>query len=586
MSEEFQQQEAEPIDLSRLVDLIRRRHMQFLIPLFLGWLLVWGSSWFLQARYLSSTLILVEEPTMPKNYVEPNVNDDLQSRLQSISQQILSRTRLLLIIDKLNLYAGTKNSAPTSDDKVDLMRKDIGIELVRNRSEAITAFRISYTAPTPNIAQEVTSKLTSLFIDENLRVRQQQSEDTTQFMESQLEGARQSLSSQEAKIRDFQAAHEGELPTQQTTNLQILSGLQAQYQNEQQALNTAKQQRIYFQTQLDQYRALQGNSSTPDGPSGLPAIDQQLEKMRAQLTELSSHYTDSYPDVQQLKSEIAKTEKIRSNFIAELKRNAGKQDSGAAAHEVVDPTQSAQLMQLQGQVHSSQLEITNREHAIADLNARIGEYQKRLTQEPASEQQLADLTRGYEQSKSNYDELLKKKNESQHGDEYGTVAAGRAVHHTGSTEPSLEAGISRTGSKCVAWGLLSARFWVRCIVGILEFLDDRLHSDKQIKKLLPAAVISEVPEILTVKDKAWGRPQDCYRLGHGIAGAHLHSGRFRVQLSAQLGSTFLCTKPISASRAIPSTSCRTRPVLSRPGGTTRRWHRFTMECAGTKDSLL
>jgi polysaccharide chain length determinant protein (PEP-CTERM system associated) len=500
MSEEFQQQETEPIDLSRLVDVIRRRHMQFLIPLFLGWLLVWGSSWFLQARYLSSTLILVEEPTMPKNYVEPNVNDDLQSRLQSISQQILSRTRLLLIINKLNLYAGTKDSAPTPDDKVDLMRKDIGIDLVRNRSEAITAFRISYTAPSPSVAQKVTSKLTSLFIDENLKVRQQQSEDTTQFMESQLEGARQSLASQEAKIRDFQAAHEGELPSQQTTNLQILSGLQAQDQNEQQALNTAKQQRIYFQTQLDQYHALQGNSSTSDGPSGLPAIDQQLEKMRAQLTELSSHYTDSYPDVQQLKSEIAKTEKIRSNFIAELKRNAAKPNSSTAAHEVVDPTQSAQLMQLQGQVHSSQLEITNREQAIAQLNAKIGEYQTRLNQEPASEQQLADLTRGYDQSKSNYDDLLKKENESRMATSMEQLQQGERFTildpPSFPLKPSSPNRLKMCGMGFVVGTILGA-----LVVGILEFLDDRLHSDKQIKKLLPAAVISEVPEILTVKDK-------------------------------------------------------------------------------------
>ena len=170
------------------------------------------------------------------------------------------------------------------------------------------------------IAQEVTSKLTNLFIDENLKVRQQLSQDTTQFIQSQLEAARQSLAAQEAKIRDFQAAHEGELPTQQSTNLQILSGLQAQYQNEQQALNTAKQQRIYFQTMIDQYHALQRGTTSADGaPNGLAAIDQQLEKMRAQLTELSSHYTDSYPDVQQLKSQIAKTEKIRSNLLAELK---------------------------------------------------------------------------------------------------------------------------------------------------------------------------------------------------------------------------------------------------------------------------
>src|ERR1700679_477772 len=129
MSEEFQQQETEPIDLSRLVNLIRRRHMQFLIPLFLGWLLVWGSSWIFPVQYKSGTLILVEQPTMPKNYVEPNVSDDLQTRLQSITQQILSRTRLLLIIDKLHLYS---DSQASPDEKVERMRKDIGIDLVRD----------------------------------------------------------------------------------------------------------------------------------------------------------------------------------------------------------------------------------------------------------------------------------------------------------------------------------------------------------------------------------------------------------------------------------------------------------------------
>src|SRR5438270_9624848 len=102
--------------------MVRRRHVPFLIPLFLGWLVVWGSSWFLQARYNSGTLILVEEPTMPKNYVVPNINDDLQGRLTSISQQILSRTRLLLIIDSLNLYNGTGQKRLSPDDKVERMR--------------------------------------------------------------------------------------------------------------------------------------------------------------------------------------------------------------------------------------------------------------------------------------------------------------------------------------------------------------------------------------------------------------------------------------------------------------------------------
>jgi succinoglycan biosynthesis transport protein ExoP len=502
MAEDFEAQESQPLDLRRVVDLVRRRHFQFLVPLFLGWILVWGSSWFLQARYMSSTLILVEEPNMPKNYVTPNVNDDLQARLQSISQQILSRTRLLMIIDKQKLYNQKKNRPLTPDDKVELMRKDIGIDLVRDRDQSITAFRINYTAPSPAIAQEVTSQLSNLFIDENLKVRQQLSQDTTEFIQTQLDGARKSLAAQEAKIRDFQSAHEGELPTQQSTNLQILSGLQAQYQNEQQALNTAKQQRIYFQTMLDQYRTLQRSTTgAGDGaPSSLTAIDQQLEKMRAQLTELSSHYTDSYPDVQQLKSQIAKTEKIRSNLIAELKKSASKEDSGTTAHEMADLTQNPQLIQLQGQLHSTQVEIQNREQELVALGARIGQYQARLQQEPASEQQLAELTRGYEQSKSNYDDLLKKENESRMATNMEELQRGERF--TILDPPSLPLKpVFPNRLKMCGMGFVVGIVLGAILVGILEFLDDRIHGDKEIKKLLPIAIFSEVPEILTENDK-------------------------------------------------------------------------------------
>src|SRR6202453_85332 len=128
MPEVTEEQRSAGLALKQILSLVRRRHIHFLIPLFVGFLLVWGASWFLPVRYKSSTLILVEQPTMPKNYVEPNVSDDLQERLQSITQQILSRTRLLMIVDKLHLYSDTHRQI-TADDKVGLMQKDIDIEL-------------------------------------------------------------------------------------------------------------------------------------------------------------------------------------------------------------------------------------------------------------------------------------------------------------------------------------------------------------------------------------------------------------------------------------------------------------------------
>src|SRR5580704_3408840 len=127
MTEELEDEKSSGgVDIQRYLGLVRRRHIHFLIPLFLGWVLVWSASWVLPPRYQSSTLILVEQPTMPKDYVTPNVNEDLQVRLQSITQQILSRTRLLHIIDQFNLYAD-KRGKLNPDEKVEVMRKDIEI---------------------------------------------------------------------------------------------------------------------------------------------------------------------------------------------------------------------------------------------------------------------------------------------------------------------------------------------------------------------------------------------------------------------------------------------------------------------------
>ncbi|MDR3577818.1 MAG: Wzz/FepE/Etk N-terminal domain-containing protein, partial [Anaerolineaceae bacterium] len=417
MTEASEEQNSEPLDLQRYFNVVRRRHMHFLIPLLVGWLAVWGASWVLPPRYKSSTLILVEQPTMPKEFVPSNVTDDLQNRLQSITQQILSRTRLLLIVDKLHLYeAGRGLVSP--DEKVEKMRKDIDIELVRdNREQQITAFRVNYSARDPHVAQQVTSELTDLFINENLKVRQQESEDTTQFIASQLENARASLAEQEGKVREFQGQHEGALPSQEASNLQILSGLQQQLQNEQDALNTSKQQRVYLQSLIEQNRGTRGLTRTVDGiPTNLAKLDEQIVSLKTKLADLSARYTDRYPDVLNLKSEIAKTEKARDDLIAETKTkgNSGKQANDSAVDiGGADGSQSSPVLQLQGQLHANQLEISNREQSITALKARINEYQARLNEEPAVEQQMADLTRGYEQSKADYDDLLKKKNQSE-----------------------------------------------------------------------------------------------------------------------------------------------------------------------------
>src|SRR5580693_1142937 len=378
MVDELDEKPGEGLNLQQYVGVIRRRHLYFLIPFFLGWLAVWSVSWVLPSRYRSGTLILVEQPSMPKDYVTPNVVDDLQTRLQSITQQILSRTRLLHIIDELNLYADTRGRL-NDDERVDRMRKDIDIELVKDLFGHITSFNIFFSSRDPHVAQQVTGELTNLFISENLELRQQKSEDTTKFLEQQLETARQNLAEQEEKVRVYKDQHLGELPSQLTSNVQILSGLQSQLQNEEDGLNADRQQNAYLQSMLEQSRALQRTTKSADGaPVGVPALDQQLDKLKAQLADLSSHYTDRHPDVRKVKDEIARVEKMRDQDLADLKAGASTASgSGKPPASTADDLNSGNsaTIQLQGQLKANQIDMTSKETEIAALKAKINDYQ-------------------------------------------------------------------------------------------------------------------------------------------------------------------------------------------------------------------
>jgi succinoglycan biosynthesis transport protein ExoP len=506
MVDELEEKPGEGLNLQQYVDVIRRRHMYFLIPFFLGWLVVWSVSWVLPPRYKSGTLILVEQPSMPKDYVTPNVSDDLQARVQSITQQILSRTRLLHIIDELKLYSQNKGSA-TPDELVEQMRKDIEIELVHDESKrTVTAFNIYYSARDPHVAQQVTSELSSLFISENLEQRQQESEDTTKFLEQQLETARQALAEQEEKVREYKDKHLGDLPSQLASNLQILTGLQSQLQTEEDALNADRQQNAYLQSMLEQSRSVQRapKSDGTSAPVGIPALDQQLDKLKAQLADLLSHYTDRHPDVRKVKDEIARVEKMRDQALADQKTAATTTSASgnppASASYDLDSREGAAAMQLQGQLKANQIDMATKERDVAALKAKIDDYQGRLNQEPVTEQQFADLTRGYEQSKANYDDLLKKKNSSQMATSMELLQQGEHFQMIDPPSLPLKPDFPNRLKFC-GIGLGIGIALGGALAGGTEYLDDRLHNEKALKDLLPVSVIAEIPPITGVEEE-------------------------------------------------------------------------------------
>ena len=409
------------------------------------------------------------------------------------------------------------------------MRKDIGIELVRDSGNQITAFNISYTSRDPRLAQQVTSELTNLFINENLEVRQQQSEGTTQFLESQLEAARKILSDQEEKVREFKGQHVGELPAQVGSNLQILAGLQSQLQTEEHALNTAQQQRVYLETLVNQYRSLQGAPKTAGGTptAGLPAIDAELDRLRAQLADLSSRYTERHPDVRKLKQQIAETEKTRDRIIADLKaKNSAPADPESATttqdpSAMMDP--SSPMVQLQGQLQSNRAEIANRERAVVDLKAKVVDYQARLNQEPVREQQLSDLTRGYEQSKASYDELLKRKNMSAMATSMELLQQGERFRIIDPPSLPVKPDFPNRLKFCGIGLGIGLALGVG-VAGAFEFMDDRVYDEQELQNLLPVKVISEIPALTVASDEKRERR----RLWLGWATAIFVSGTILV----------------------------------------------------------
>jgi uncharacterized protein involved in exopolysaccharide biosynthesis len=291
--------------------------------------------------------------------------------------------------------------------------------------------------------------------------------------------------------------HEGALPTQQASNMTILSGLQSQLQNEEDALNQAKQQHVYLQALIEQSRATRGTVRADGTPSDVAQLNLELSRMRSQLIDLRARYTDEYPDVLKLKDQIAKTEKIRDEMVA----NPSKVPEDAGARDGEGLNSTSPLGQLQGQLKANQLEITNREHGIANLQQRINEYQGRLNEAPSTEQQLAELTRGYDQSKANYDELLRKENSSAMATSMEKLQEGERF--TVLDAPSLPAKPDFPNRlKFCGIGL-----GLGLVVGVLvaaglEFADDRMHRDSDLKEMLPATILSEIPEVVRPTDEA------------------------------------------------------------------------------------
>lgn len=479
-----------------------RRRWWIVLPLFLVWAAVWGASWLLPVTYQSESLILVEQQKVPDQYVVPNVTGDLQQRLQSLTEQILSRTRLQSTIDRLHLYSRSGGRL-NSGDPVEQMRNDIKIELVSapDHPGEYTAFKMRYSAGSPELAQKVNGELSSLFIAENVDAQRQLSENTTAFLESQLADARANMAEQEAKVAAFKAKHLGELPSQLESNMQILAGLQSQLQSAQQTMDAARQQKLYLESLLQQYRSVQASMGGGDSTGGSPqSLETDLFAMRLKLQDLQSRYTEEHPDIIALKGKIAKAERLNKQAESEMAANQsdGKAASTLDSVAVIGAQRGSPtpIMQVQSQLKANQLEISNIQQHEKNLESQITGYQARLNLTPETEQELTAVSRGYEESKTNYDSLLQKQMQSQLATSLEKRQQGEQFRIV--DPPSLPKKPSAPNHLWLSLaGLLVGASLGLGLTTLFEMTDVRVRQEKDLVGIVPVSVLVGIPHLST-----------------------------------------------------------------------------------------
>lgn len=463
--------------------------------------------------YTSETVILVDPQKVPEEYVKSTVTGDVRNRLGTLSQQILSATRLQKIIETLNLYPEERKKM-AREDVIAQMRSDVTVSVVTDfgASQDLQAFRIGYSGENARLVAQVTNELASLFIEENLKAREQQATGTNEFIENQLQEARKTLEEQEAKLRDFKLKHIGEMPEQQAANLQILGQLQAQLQLQGDSLSRAEQQKNYLQSMTSQSAPVvdlddgQRNEAKPAEPKPVSASKAAISAAQARLAQLLSRYKEDHPDVRKLKKQIADEEERAAADAAA----AAAQPAPVVAENGTSPAPLARRVPvvpvnrsnpvLQSQLSAVDTEIATHKEEIQRLTKSIASYRAKLEAIPVREQETTQLVRDYEISKAHYSQLLEK----QLGAETATQLE---IRQKGEKFEILDPGQpAERPSRPNRILINSAGSVAGLILGILlaigsEFLGTSITSPQDIMAASGLAVLEVIPVIRTQSDR-------------------------------------------------------------------------------------
>lgn len=442
--------------------------------------------------YEAKTLILVTPQRVPADFVKTTVTSNITERLHSIEQEITSRTGLEQIIRDNNLYPKETRSKPI-EEVVALMRKDIQVEVPKGRrGENEGYFTISYANENPKTAAVVTNRLADLFIEGNLKLREQQAKGTSDFLQDELNTAKVKLEELDKQVSDFKRRHTGELPEQRDTNLQMLTQVQQIYQRTAESLRSAQDRKLIIQKQLTDLEFPVTSAQADRGQqsaSGLPSVtsdsrqrsaqEHGLYELQNQLADLRTKYTEKHPDIVRIKKKI---QEMESNKDLNFRNNP-------------------RYREMNRQLEAVDLEIKRLQEEEERLKREIERYSGRIERTSQREQDMASLMREYQISKEAYESLLKKSQDAaqaenlerrQKGEQFRVIDVAAVPEKP--AKPKRE--------KILLIGLVLGIGFGLGLAFVREQMDRSFHDPEDVEVTFGIKILANIPRIVEKADKA------------------------------------------------------------------------------------
>jgi polysaccharide chain length determinant protein (PEP-CTERM system associated) len=381
--------------IKKYLDLVLHSWRLISLCLLVGITIGLGYYFYIPKIYQSSALLSYESQQINPAKMDPEQGRRrLQESLATLQELVTSRNSLEKVILQFSLYEEARRKLPI-EDVIEMMRKNIEIKPYSKGD----VFSVSFQGADPQKVVRVTNALAALFIEENLKYREERATETSKYTENELAMAKRVLDQKEQQMRDYKLKYFNEMPEQRQSNLAQLRSLIEQNQALQTSIQDLERTKVLALEQSriqQQLAALSTRSPAANPPSQVETEGERLQRLRDYLAQLQGKYTEMHPEVRRTKQQIEQLEAKGVKTGATSIPGSGRASLAAQLEN----------QRLQTQIKQIDMNIEQLRQAQAAIPAQITQYQKWIEAAPVREAEWNILTRDYNELRRHYDQLV------------------------------------------------------------------------------------------------------------------------------------------------------------------------------------